>query len=114
MESRDADLRLFTLKVIGHCPPESTMTFLSTVMDTIENLPDPLVYSIIAIFTTGSVYSSFQHAKNWRPRKAKRLKLKGADGKKIEDCRRTRSLATTLICSVDFMEPRNSCAEYKL
>jgi len=55
-------------------------------MDMMENPPDPLVYGIIAVFTTGAVYSSIQHAKNWRPRKAKRVKLKGADGKKIEDC----------------------------
>lgn len=65
---------------------ELEMDSVSRVMDMMENLPDPLVYSIIALFTTGAVYSSIHHAKNWRPRKAKRVKLKGADGKKIEDC----------------------------
>jgi len=67
------------------------MELLSKTLDMLESLPDPLVYTIIAAVTTGAVYSSIQHAKSWRPRKAKRVKLKGADGKKIEDCTCTTS-----------------------
>jgi hypothetical protein len=52
----------------------------------LQNLPDTLIFSLIAIGATGAVYSTLQHVKNWRPRKAKQVKLKAADGKKIEDC----------------------------
>jgi hypothetical protein len=59
---------------------------LTQVVEALESLPDPLVYILIAVGATGAVYSTVHHVKNWRPRKIKRLKLKGAEGKKIEDC----------------------------
>jgi hypothetical protein len=90
------------------------MDSVSRVMDMMENLPDPLVYSIIALFTTGAVYSLIHHAKNWRPRKAKRVKLKGADGKKIEDCTRSLQQEKLTICSIDILESWSACTKHKL
>jgi hypothetical protein len=62
------------------------MDVLSRAAKSLQSLPDPLIYSIIAIAATGAVYSTIHHVKNWRPRKGKRVILKGVDGKKIEDC----------------------------
>jgi hypothetical protein len=96
--------------------PDSMMDFLSRATEMMENLPDPLVYTIIAVFTSGAVYSSYQHARNWRPRKARRVKLKGADGKKIEDCAppapHSRDKLTE--CSIDVMESWSIGRQYKL
>jgi hypothetical protein len=62
------------------------MDILSKLTDTLATLPDPLVYTLIALGASGAVYSTVHHVKAWRPRNAKRVKLKGADGRKIENC----------------------------
>ena len=62
------------------------MDIVSRTVRKLQNLPDPLIYTLIAIGATGAVYSTIQHAKSWRPRKKKSVKLKGDDGKKVEDC----------------------------
>lgn len=59
---------------------------LSKLTDTLAALPDPLIYTFIALGASGAVYSTLHHIKAWRPRNAKRVKLKGADGRKIENC----------------------------
>jgi hypothetical protein len=61
--------------------------FLAKAMSTVGNLPDPLIYSIIAVVASGAVYSTIHHVENWRPRHAKRVKLKGVEGRKVEECK---------------------------
>jgi len=71
------------------------MGFLSRLLRRLETLPDLLIYTVIAIGATGAVLSTIHHVKSWKPSKRKSVKLKGADGKKIEDCKfppRTRNL----------------------
>jgi hypothetical protein len=65
---------------------EPTMDHVSEALSRLRSLPDPLVYSIIAIIASGAVYSTIHHVENWRPRKTKRVKLKGVEGRKVEDC----------------------------
>jgi hypothetical protein len=60
---------------------------LSKAASMIRNLPDPLIYSIIAVTASVAVYSTIHHVENWRPRKTKRVKLKGVEGRKVEDCK---------------------------
>jgi hypothetical protein len=62
------------------------MELVSGALSRLRSLPDPLVYSIIAIAASGAVYSTIHHVENWRPRKTKRVKLKGVEGRKVEDC----------------------------
>jgi hypothetical protein len=62
------------------------MDFLSRTVSIIRNLPDPLIYITIAAAASIAAYSTIHHVKNWRPRKTKRVKLKGADGRKVEHC----------------------------
>lgn len=66
--------------------PVFTMGLLSKLIGKLETLPDPLIYAIIAVGATGAVLSTVHHVNTWRPRKRKGVKLKGAEGKKIEDC----------------------------
>jgi hypothetical protein len=92
------------------------MDLLSRAMSMIRNLPDPLIYSIIAVVASGAVYSTIHHIGNSRPRKIKRVKLKGPEGKKVEDCTLSNfhfegELAN--IHSTYVMEPWNSGSEYK-
>jgi hypothetical protein len=62
------------------------MGFLGNTVEALKRLPDPLIYTLIAAGAAGAIYASVHHANHWRPRKGKRVKLGGADGKKIEDC----------------------------
>ena len=92
------------------------MDFLSRAMSVIEGLPDPLIYSIIAVVASGAVYSTIHHLQNWRPRHTKRVKLKGVDGRKIEDCTSSNYCLKlpTDSDSVDIVESWNTCSKYKL
>ena len=89
------------------------MDIISRLTDTLAALPDPLIYTFIAFGASGAVYSTLQHINAWRPRNAKRVKLKGADGRKIENCLLPRFLSGA-DCSVDFSESWCSSSEYKL
>lgn len=73
------------------------MDVVSRVTDTLATLPDPLIYTLIAFGASGAVYSTLQHIIAWRPRNAKRVKLKGADGRKIENCLYRNSLSVLII-----------------
>jgi hypothetical protein len=66
--------------------PPSLMDLLSRATRKLQNLPDPLVFALIAIVASGAIYSTVQHARSWKPRKTKSVKLRGEEGKKIEDC----------------------------
>ena len=81
------DLDLSALICITYAPqPVFIMGLLSKLIGKLETLPDPLIYAIIAVGATGAVLSTIHHVSTWRPRKRKGVKLKGAEGKKIEDC----------------------------
>ena len=92
------------------------MDFLSRVVKEFQALPDPLVFTLIAIGASGAVYSTVQHAKSWRPRKAKSVRLRGAEGKKIEDCtlRLEHGIMNDLTSSADFKESRSTGKECEL
>ena len=38
---------------------------LSRAMDMLEDLPDPLIYSIVAVFTSGAIYSTANEMVQW-------------------------------------------------
>jgi hypothetical protein len=87
---------------------------LSRVADALESLPGPLQYILVAVGAIGAVYSTIHHVKAWRPRKIKRLKLKGAEGKKIEDCTIAPKDILTELDSDFLMEPRKTCSKHEL
>ena len=92
------------------------MDFLARAASTIASLPDPLVYSIIAVVASGAVYSTIHHVENWRPRHTKRVKLKGVEGRKVEECMSPNYCLKlpTDSDSVDIMESWDSCSKHKL
>lgn len=62
------------------------MNFVSTILDTLQALPDPLIYTFIAVTASGAVYSTIHHVKHWRLRKQNPPKLSGSAARRIEDC----------------------------
>jgi hypothetical protein len=98
------------------CSVAIIMDFLLRATSTIGGLPDPLIYSIIAVVASGAVYSTIHHVENWRPRHTKRVKLKGVEGRKVEDCTSSNYglKSPTDSNSVDIMESWDPCSKHKL
>jgi hypothetical protein len=87
------------------------MDVLSRVTRKLQDLPDPLIYTLIAIAASGAVYSTVQHAKNWEPRSARDVQRKGKIGSRIEDCTAHNKLVND---SSDIKKPCCSCQRHKL
>ena len=59
---------------------------MSRMVRALEHLPDPLVYTLIALGASAAVLSTIHHIKASTPPQKPRVKLKGVEGKKVEDC----------------------------
>jgi hypothetical protein len=64
------------------------MSLSTRILDSLQELPDPVIYGIIAVGATGAVLSTIHHVRSWKPHNKKSVKLKGPEGKKIEECKR--------------------------